>query len=206
MSASIERKKRPFHFPDSAFTTDPGIAPNLLSFFPVINKDPGPGVRRPLTLKTPRARLKPLTSGRTNPLPAPEKSGSSERMRRLRPINIAKARIPARSRTVVATPGVRETRDEALTVEDLWRPGVGPPALECHPDDRCGLCLHLLSHPVLIWLEWQWDCPECDRKMTTAPFRNLAAETFIQRIYGDWDQSTVTYEWGGLTFPVIPTA
>ncbi|KAJ7025253.1 hypothetical protein C8F04DRAFT_1269374 [Mycena alexandri] len=96
---------------------------NLLSFFSVVNRDPGPGVRRRLTLKTPPARKKPSTAGRTNPLPAPEHSETSQRMRRLRPHSIATTRLPIQSKTVVARPGERERREENLTVEDLWRPG-----------------------------------------------------------------------------------
>ncbi|KAJ7039423.1 hypothetical protein C8F04DRAFT_1255125 [Mycena alexandri] len=55
------------------------------SFFPPVNCDPGPGVRRPLTLSTISARKKPMTSGRTNLLNIPVGSEGSNRLRRLRP-------------------------------------------------------------------------------------------------------------------------
>ncbi|KAJ7020410.1 hypothetical protein C8F04DRAFT_1196685 [Mycena alexandri] len=192
---------------------------DLLSFFPVVNRDPPPGVRRPLNLRTPPVRKKPSTAGRTNPLPAVEIAESSDRLRRLRPRSIAMARLPATSKVPVATPGKREAREEPLTVEDIWRPGAGPPEITCHEDDRCKLCLHLISHPVFytcghghcyaccrMWLDWQWTCPQCEVVMTRPPFRNTVVELFIRRIYGDWDTSSVDYDWSGLEFPVVPSA
>ncbi|KAJ7036749.1 hypothetical protein C8F04DRAFT_1257629 [Mycena alexandri] len=172
----------------------PQVAKDLRSFFPVVNRDPGPGIRRALTLRTPPARKKASTAGRTNPLPAPEKSDSSDRLRRLRPHSIAIARGPAKKKIVVATPGEREVRDEALTVEDIWRPGAGPPEVDCHEDDRCQICLHLISHPVFY---------TCGHGHCYACSRICVVESLILRIYGDWDTSAVTYDWSGLEFPVV---
>ncbi|KAJ7018243.1 hypothetical protein C8F04DRAFT_1252906 [Mycena alexandri] len=96
----------------------------LLSYFSPIHVVK-PGVRRKLDTPVAAPRKKALTAGRTNPLECGSSSGKQEKLRRLRPHSIATTKFLKRH-PVVATPGSRESRDEALTVEDLWRPGPGP--------------------------------------------------------------------------------
>lgn len=55
-----------------------------------------------------------------------------------------------------------------------------------------------------VWLEQQWTCPHCEAVITRAPFRVDAVESLMARVYGDWDESRVSYEWSGLIFPVLP--
>ncbi|KAJ7779036.1 hypothetical protein B0H16DRAFT_1448572 [Mycena metata] len=179
--------------------------------------DADPNVRRKLNAPVAPARKKPVTAGRTNPLLPERHLGGLDRLRRLRPYSIATTRIVKRA-PVVALPGIRELREEALTVEDLWRPGNPPPTVKCNEEDCCGICLQLRSHPVFypcghghcyvcarIWFEQQWTCPECENVVTQPPFRIDAVDDLMRRIYGDWDASVVSYEWSGLTFPVLPT-
>ncbi|KAJ7020677.1 hypothetical protein C8F04DRAFT_1274797 [Mycena alexandri] len=189
---------------------------SILSFFPLLNREGEPGVRRQLNTPVPLPRKRPMTAGRTNPLKSQPDAEGPNALRRLRPSSIAKTRLLKRP-IVVAAPGIRLAREEPLTVDDLWRPGFGPPHVEGHHDDCCGLCLQLQSHPVFyscghghcytcarIWLEDNWTCPQCEAVVTQAPFRIQAVEALMKRVYGDWDTSVVSYEWDGITFPVVP--
>ncbi|KAJ7677864.1 hypothetical protein DFH06DRAFT_1316659 [Mycena polygramma] len=196
-------------------------ANTLLSFFPVVKHGLPPNVRRPLDTPAPPPRKKPLTAGRTNPptVQAVPGAANSDFMRRVRPRGVAGVKRAPVLREIVAAPGIREDRDEALTVEDLWRPGSGPPFVDSvSSGDNCTICLQLKSHPVFyncghghcytcirIWLEEQWECPECRAIITQEPFRVYAVEEFLARLYGDWDSSNVAYDWSGLTFPVLPS-
>jgi hypothetical protein len=55
----------------------------------------------------------------------------------------------ARTRVRRCAPGVRIVRESPLTPEALWLNDERPPAAEeVHPDDQCGLCGSLKSHPV----------------------------------------------------------
>ncbi|KAJ7601312.1 hypothetical protein DFH06DRAFT_1353403 [Mycena polygramma] len=175
-------------------------AGGLLAFFPVIKHGLPPNTRRPLDTPAPRPRQKPLTAGRTNPpsLQPVQGAFNADFMRRVRPRGVAIGKRVVRD--VVAAPGVREDRDEALTVEDLWRPGSSPPPVEAvAPQDNCVVCLQLKSHPVF------YSCGH-GHCYTCKPFRIVAVEDFMTRIYGDWDTSEVSYEWSGLTFPVVPSS
>ncbi|KAJ6461569.1 hypothetical protein C8R47DRAFT_1225816 [Mycena vitilis] len=196
-------------------------ANTLLSFFPVVKHGLPPNVRRPLDMPALPARKKPLTAGRTNPpvVQAVPGAANADFMRRVRPRGVAGVKRANTSREVIAAPGIREDRYEALTVEDLWRPGSGPPFVDSVvPQDSCTICLQLKSHPVFykcghghcytcvrIWLEEQWECPECRAAITQEPFRIYAVEEFLTRVYGDWDTSKVAYDWSGLMFPVLPS-
>ncbi|KAJ7042219.1 hypothetical protein C8F04DRAFT_1252195 [Mycena alexandri] len=193
-------------------------AGTLHVFFPTNHREPAPGVRRALNASVPPIRKKSLTAGRTNPYKVPPGSEGSDLLCRVRPQSFAKAKI-LRPPVVVAAPGARVRRDEVLTVEDLWRPGSGPPHVDCHEDDRCGICSQLKSNPVFyacghghcytcarVWLEEQWTCADCDAVITRKPFRIPAVESLMARLYGDWDDSRVSYEWSGLTFPVVSVA
>ncbi|KAJ6517476.1 hypothetical protein C8R47DRAFT_1205698 [Mycena vitilis] len=206
--------------PKNAKTAPVASAGTLLSFFPVLKHGLPPNVRRPLDTPVPAPRQKPLTAGRTNPPAVQALPGASNAdfMRRVRPRGVALVRRKPANRQVVAVPGSREERDESLTVEDLWRPGSGPPLMgSVAEQDTCAICLQLKSHPVFykcghghcytcvrIWLEEQWECPECRAIVTEEPFRVYAVEEFLCRLYGDWDTSDITYDWSGLTFPVVP--
>ncbi|KAJ6473622.1 hypothetical protein C8R47DRAFT_1221429 [Mycena vitilis] len=192
----------------------------LLSFFPVVKHGLPPNVRKPLDTPGPPPRKKPLTAGRTNPPQVQAVPGAlnADFMRRVRPRGVAGVKRVPVSREVAATPGVREERDEALTVEDLWRPGSGPPFIDSVvSQDNCTICLQLKSHPVFykcghghcytcvrVWLEEQWECPECRATISQEPFRIYAVEEFLTRVYGDWDTSKISYDWSGLVFPVLP--
>ncbi|KAJ7643143.1 hypothetical protein DFH06DRAFT_1333926 [Mycena polygramma] len=196
----------------------PPVAGTLLSFFPVLKHDLPPNVKRPLDASAPPARKKALTSGRTNPPAVLAVPGAynSDFMRRVRPRGVAVGRLRVLKATA-AVPGIRDQRDEALTVEDLWKPGSGPPHIDAvATEDNCTICLQLKSHPVFytcghghcytcvrIWLEEHWECPQCKATITQEPFRIEAVESFVRRIYGDWDTSTIAYDWSGLTFPVL---
>jgi hypothetical protein len=110
----------------------------------------------------------------------------------------------------------------------------GPPHIADVPEEfRCNICLQLKSHPVScvciiqflkfisqrerypcghghcyccirIWLEKQWECPECRTMMTAPPFRVYAEEKHIARVFGaEWDTSSIEYTWTGLNFPVV---
>ncbi|KAJ6448870.1 hypothetical protein C8R47DRAFT_1230860 [Mycena vitilis] len=195
------------------------VGGTLLAFFPVVKHDLPPNVRRPLDTPTPPARKKALTAGRTNPPVVLSTPGAhnSDFMRRVRPRGVAVGTLRVVKETA-AVPGVREERDEALTVEDLWKPGSGPPLLTALAvEDNCTICLQLRSHPVFykcghghcytcirVWLEEHWECPQCKAVITQEPFRIDAVESLLRRIYGEWDTSDVVYDWSGLTFPVIP--
>ncbi|KAJ6451379.1 hypothetical protein C8R47DRAFT_1084091 [Mycena vitilis] len=190
----------------------------LHSFFPTVDKKV---TRRPLNASVPLPRKKPLNSGRTNPSPLLPGSAAAaaDFQRRVRPRSKAVV-YPPPAPDVAVAPGARLMRDEPLTVEDLWRaPGGGPPPVKAHVDDCCSICLQLVSHPVFcvcghahcytclrIWLEEQWICPErtCASIVTSAPFRVPAYESLLERLYGKWDTSQITYDWSGLTFPVMP--
>ncbi|KAJ7933880.1 hypothetical protein B0H13DRAFT_1855735 [Mycena leptocephala] len=115
-------------------------------------------------------------------------------------------------------PGFRADRDVPLQVEHLWLgSGDGPPHMETVQEVACcALCLQIISHPVFyacghshcytcvrIWLEEQWDCPECKVPMTAPPFRVPRFEDLMQKVYGNWDTSVVEYDWSGLTFPEV---
>ncbi|KAJ7891179.1 hypothetical protein B0H13DRAFT_2340667 [Mycena leptocephala] len=56
---------------------------------------------------------------------------------------------------------------------------------------------------IRIWLEEQWECPDCRTIITYPPFRNYVVEAHITKVYGDWDTSAVDYSWFGLLFPVL---
>ncbi|KAJ7740124.1 hypothetical protein B0H16DRAFT_1729152 [Mycena metata] len=107
---------------------DARTAGTIHAFFS--SMEPEPGVRRPLNMRTPPARKKAATAGRTNGLTPVSSTEGPDRMRRLRPSSIAATKTFKRP-PLVAFPGSRVARDECLTVEDLWRPGPGPPSMEC---------------------------------------------------------------------------
>ncbi|KAJ7784907.1 hypothetical protein DFH07DRAFT_763520 [Mycena maculata] len=101
--------------------------------------------------------------------------------------------------------GSRDLRETPLTHMDLWVDGVCPPdQVAIEPHHKCRLCEMVKSHPVTLWLEDDWKCPECSEPMRSAPFRQYAEEAGIAVAYPEWkkeDKSTVEYSWDGLHFP-----
>jgi hypothetical protein len=66
------------------------------------------------------------------------------------------------------------------------------------------LCGHGYCYSCIrIWLEEQWECPDCRTIITCPPFRIYVVEAHITKVYGDWDTSDVEYSWSGLVFPVL---
>ncbi|KAJ7024240.1 hypothetical protein C8F04DRAFT_1192657 [Mycena alexandri] len=120
-----------------------------------------------------------MTAGRTNPLKPQAEAEKHDLLRRVRPSSIAKTRLLKRP-IVVSTPGIRLGREEPLTVEDLWRPGFGPPSGRTPS-------FTLVATVIAI-----------------PPFRGQAVEASMTRVYRDWDTSVISYDWDGLTFPVVP--
>ncbi|KAJ7683937.1 hypothetical protein B0H14DRAFT_2654576 [Mycena olivaceomarginata] len=116
--------------------------------------------------------------------------------------------------------GRRVVRCKPLTEDDLYLD-------EAHPDEvsfpnifhTCGVCLNInrKSHPVSlscedsacyvcirIWLETEWGCPQCGKKITKPPVPDLEQATAIVQECGDaWDKSRADYNWDGLRFPHI---
>jgi hypothetical protein len=130
----------------------PGDRGTLHQFFPTVVLDP-PKARRRLDAPMPLPRKQALKNGRTNaPVPfARPEAAKSDLLRRVRPRGLAVVHPPRRTVTIPATPGVRESRDVPLTVEELWQGSrVGPPHVDDVPEeDCCSICLQLVSHPVL---------------------------------------------------------
>ncbi|KAJ6460673.1 hypothetical protein C8R47DRAFT_1226173 [Mycena vitilis] len=203
--------------PESSHDPARAAPPTLLSFFSKVDKK----VARPLHLDTPvghiRKRPLPIGTIRFLPIHLSTDAAGSERLRRYRPLQRASVFPTTRSRIVTASDGrVRETREHELAVEDLWI-GAAPPYIAPVNDVyTCAICLQVMSHPVFnlcghghcyccmrVWLEQQWECPECRAIVTRAPFRIYPVETHIQKTYGDWDTSEVEYSWYGLVFPVL---
>jgi hypothetical protein len=127
----------------------PAVPGTLHDFFRTVDKVHD---RRPLNAPTPLPRKKPLTAGRTNPPAVGAATGAVNAgfLRRVRPR--AKAVVfPPPMPEIVSAPGARLKRDQPLTVEDLWQsPEGGPPHLDnISKEESCGICLQLLSHPVL---------------------------------------------------------
>ncbi|KAJ7429983.1 hypothetical protein B0H11DRAFT_1931049 [Mycena galericulata] len=123
---------------------------------------------------------------------------------------------PNRAGTPLDPLGWRAPRDEELTRNDLLLNGVAPTPRETdRSHQRCGICLHVKSHPVSyicghshcytcvrLWLEQRWVCPTCVTVMNRAPHRNYEEEAGIAMDFPDWvDQSVVDYNWDGLNFP-----
>ncbi|KAJ6560615.1 hypothetical protein DFH09DRAFT_1483267 [Mycena vulgaris] len=199
----------------------PALA-TLERYFKPLVKASLAGGRRALDAPMPAPREKPNKAGRTNhpAISALPGAAQSDRQRRLRPRSMAIVHPPVRrpARETIAFLGYRDDRPEPLAVEDLWVSPSGPGHVDDVLDDfKCGICLQLKSHPVSyvcghghcftcirIWLEEQWECPQCRATMTRAPFRVYAEEAHIARVYGTtWDVSVVNYDWTGLDFPVI---
>ncbi|KAJ7676727.1 hypothetical protein DFH06DRAFT_1122032 [Mycena polygramma] len=99
--------------------------------------------------------------------------------------------------------GFRRLRVEPLTYQDLWIGGQGPPeqdAIEGY--QKCTICHFAKSHPVSMWLERKWTCPDCVRPMFVAPFRQYAEEAALARAFPNWiDTSVVDYSFDSLIFP-----
>ncbi|KAJ7169370.1 hypothetical protein C8R43DRAFT_1121243 [Mycena crocata] len=121
----------------------------------------------------------------------------------------------------IAIIGWRMPREDPLKHEDLWVGGIGPTEqlpLKKMEHHKCGICRFVKSHPVSylcghshcyvcirLWLERRWSCPECVTEMWMAPFRQFAEEASIVAAYPEWnDESEVSYNWDGLTFPRRP--
>ncbi|KAJ7156448.1 hypothetical protein C8R43DRAFT_1125646 [Mycena crocata] len=121
------------------------------AFFPSTKPVTGPGIRRALDAPTPPPPKKGHGITRVNPPSTLPGASNVSYLRRSRPRLVARMppkRVPRP--VVVAAPGVRQERDEALTVEDLWHQSEGPPLVRAvHDDDNCNICMQLLSHPVL---------------------------------------------------------
>ncbi|KAJ6458989.1 hypothetical protein C8R45DRAFT_1081543 [Mycena sanguinolenta] len=129
---------------------------------------------------------------------------------------------PARTRvrpwavTLCRRAGSRAPRESPLTDEDLYVGDERPPASSSSPIHECGICFNIQSHPVRYlcghghcytcirqWLEVSWACPSCRAGMIEAPMINLAKENAIRKAHPDFvDNSTVTYSWEGLRFPI----
>ncbi|KAJ7493142.1 hypothetical protein B0H11DRAFT_1911569 [Mycena galericulata] len=108
---------------------------------------------------------------------------------------------PTRFRQTRNCDGARQIRETPLTQEDLWVDGIGPLEQPAPQQDHheCGVCHRVKSHPVSLWLEHDWGCPECSLKMSHAPFRHHAEEASIVAAYPNWrDESRVEYRWDGL--------
>ncbi|KAJ7162723.1 hypothetical protein C8R43DRAFT_1123394 [Mycena crocata] len=124
--------------PPAPTTAGPSRTGTLRDFFPSINA-PGPNGRRPLTARTPPAPKRPPVAGRSNPLvvsPVPGAMGA-DLLRRIRPRTVAQIPRPP-PHHVVAAPGYREPRDEALVVENLWLGAGGPAYIEdVEDEDTC---------------------------------------------------------------------
>ncbi|KAJ7154985.1 hypothetical protein C8R43DRAFT_1126375 [Mycena crocata] len=209
----------------SASVAEPSERPagTLYDFYKSVKAEPVRRPRRCLTARVPAPRMHPLRGGKSNPPIVDSIYGAADadRLRRHRPRNVAIVHPTGAhvNRTVLAVPGRRMDRVVPLTVEDLWDSPRGPPHIaDVDEDFKCTICLQVKSHPVSylcghshcyscirIWLEEQWDCPECRAIMTVKPFRVFAEEGHIRRRYGDWDTSVVSYSWFGLIFPVLPT-
>ncbi|KAJ7500584.1 hypothetical protein B0H11DRAFT_2225574 [Mycena galericulata] len=133
------------------------------------------------------------------------------------PLRSSRTRIrPNRAGTPLDPLGWRAPREEDLTRNDLLLNGVAPAPRETNRShQRCGICLHVKSHPVSylcghshcyscirLWLEQRWVCPTCVTVMNRAPHRNYEEEAGIALDYPDWvDESVVDYSWEGLCFP-----
>ncbi|KAJ7120673.1 hypothetical protein C8R43DRAFT_1136624 [Mycena crocata] len=188
----------------------------LRAFFPVVVKVPEAGRRRPLDTPAPPPRQKPLTAAKAiTPLAGTTNAGL---LRSIRPRTTAIVHRSRAPRQVAAVPGERGTRDTPLCVEDLWLgTRAGPPEVAgADKDDKCTICLQLISHPVFstcghghcyscirVWLEEHWNCPDCRAVITRAPFKVYIVEHYLLKTYGDWDSSVVDYDWTGLSFPVL---
>ncbi|KAJ7229598.1 hypothetical protein C8J57DRAFT_1534350 [Mycena rebaudengoi] len=113
--------------------------------------------------------------------------------------------------------GWRAEQETELTTEKLLLDDVAPPVKTTNQDhQRCGICLHLKSYPVLyvslrhshcyicirVWLEHEWTCPTCRTTMYSPLFRNYEMEEGIRLDHPDWrDNSIVNYSFKGLRFP-----
>ncbi|KAJ7655777.1 hypothetical protein DFH06DRAFT_1329212 [Mycena polygramma] len=101
----------------------------------------------------------------------------------------------ARTRVRYCTPGSRAKREVPLTSEALWLTPHRPPLLAASvPDNECGLCHCVKSHPVRykcghshcyvcirVWLEHSWECPDyfCGLTMREQPCADFSEEARI---------------------------
>ncbi|KAJ7018842.1 hypothetical protein C8F04DRAFT_1270094 [Mycena alexandri] len=114
---------------------------------------------------------------------------------------------------------VRRAPGHELAENDMYLSAARPPeATSAASDLTCGICLQIKSHPVrqvfvvlgvgpadarCQWLEHSFQCPQCRRKMTSAPVPDddVAAAIVLQHPF--WkDESRINYSWTGLTFPI----
>ncbi|KAF7372486.1 E3 ubiquitin-protein ligase TRIM39-like [Mycena venus] len=111
--------------------------------------------------------------------------------------------------------GKREAHAVPLTEEELYLNNKRPTVFMFPMVQYvCSLCHNLLSHPVSypckhsncyvcirVSLETSWECPLCEKTLTKRPIRDKDVEREIATHYGDWDGSSISYDWAGLSFP-----
>ncbi|KAJ6556338.1 hypothetical protein B0H19DRAFT_1262410 [Mycena capillaripes] len=112
--------------------------------------------------------------------------------------------------------GRRVAHETPLTKDDLYLDDLRP-LMVTYPKilHTCSLCLGLKSHPVVyicghshcfvctrISLETSWACKSCGKTITRRPVPHEEEEASIARdFFAGWDESRVTYNWKGLSFP-----
>ncbi|KAJ6533946.1 hypothetical protein B0H10DRAFT_2221244 [Mycena sp. CBHHK59/15] len=129
---------------------------------------------------------------------------------------------PSSARTrIIYRKGRRQQRDEPLKEADLYLDGARPPVGAPTVGHRCVICHCIKSHPVShqkcghsycyvcvrLRLEREWTCPyvDCNRVIRKAPRLDVAEEESIKVDYPYFDdQSRVSFNWDGLTFPRAP--
>ncbi|KAJ7884927.1 hypothetical protein B0H13DRAFT_2343428 [Mycena leptocephala] len=111
--------------------------------------------------------------------------------------------------------GSRVTRDDPLCLADLYETAARPPCLETtRTHQKCGLCGNVKSHPVSyecghshcyfcirIHLKFDWQCPDCSKIITRTPYHHQGECDSLACDFPDWDASSVSYSWEGLTWP-----
>ncbi|KAJ7506692.1 hypothetical protein B0H11DRAFT_2219375 [Mycena galericulata] len=165
------------------------------------------------------ASARPITTASRSPLPNTKAPAELSRLwvpMCQRRAQLGFVSVRNRAGTPLDPLGWREPRDEELTRTDLLVNGVAPTPRETNRShQRCGICLHVKSHPVSytcghshcyvcirLWLEQRWVCPTCVTVMNIPPHRNYEEEAGIALDFPDWvDESVVEYSWEGLRFP-----
>ncbi|KAJ7041932.1 hypothetical protein C8F04DRAFT_1252414 [Mycena alexandri] len=137
---------------------------------------------------------------------------------RIGPPSLSQTRFRRWPREVLIR-GWRAPREEPLDENSLYVGPLRPPEFAGGDNHLCGICLNILSHPVLSpcqhhhycyvcirqWLECSWRCPNCRHRMMSPPKPDNAREQAICAEHPTWsDPSTVTFSWRGLKFPQNP--